>query len=93
MTPGVERWAAARRVNTLTVHQVGLIVFNETQSLSDSKDSNESIDAAREKIAHAVIRGQAALPGASLAYSVGSLREFASDQEAAAPEAGLCEHL
>jgi hypothetical protein len=43
------------KVNTLTVHDVGLIVFNETQPFSDNPDANDSIDSAREKIAHTVI--------------------------------------
>lgn len=38
-----------------TVHDLGLMVFNETQSYSDRPDSNEPIDAAREKIAHPII--------------------------------------
>jgi hypothetical protein len=45
------------KVNTLTVHDVGLIVFNETRSFSDSDRANEAIDAAREKVAHVVING------------------------------------
>ena len=44
-------------IRTLTPHDVGLIVFNETQSFSDRPDSSEPIDAAREKLAHAVING------------------------------------
>ncbi len=38
-----------------TVHDLGLIVFNETQSYSDRPDSNESLDVAREKIAHSIL--------------------------------------
>lgn len=45
------------RINTLTVHDVGLIVSNETQSFSNRPNSNEPIDAARQKIAHAVMNG------------------------------------
>ena len=45
------------RVNDLTVHQIGLILFNETQSLSDHPDSNESLDNTREKLAHVIING------------------------------------
>jgi hypothetical protein len=37
------------------VHDLGLIVFNETQSYSDRPDSNESLDVAREQIAHSVL--------------------------------------
>jgi len=33
-----------------TVHDLGLIVFNESQSYSDRPDSNEPIDTAREKM-------------------------------------------
>jgi hypothetical protein len=47
-----------------TVHDVGLSVFGETQSLSDLPQSNEPIDAAREAIAHMAING-ALLRGAS----------------------------
>jgi hypothetical protein len=61
--PGVDQSAWARNVEQaqvihgLTVRQVGLSVFGETQSLSDQPGSNESIDAAREKLAHVVING------------------------------------
>jgi hypothetical protein len=41
----------------LTVHQVGLSVFGETQSLTDLPSSNESIDTAREKVAHMIMNG------------------------------------
>lgn len=43
------------KVNALTVHDVGLIVFNESRSYSDRPDSNETIDATREKMAHSII--------------------------------------
>jgi hypothetical protein len=52
-----ERSVDSKKVNTLTVHDVGLIVFNETQSFSDSPDANETIGGAREKVAHAVMNG------------------------------------
>lgn len=39
----------------LTVHDIGLSVFGETRSLSDRPGSNENLDAARLKIAHAMI--------------------------------------
>jgi hypothetical protein len=52
-----ERSVDAHRVSTLTIHDVGLIVFNETQSITDSDKANDTIDAAREKIAHVVING------------------------------------
>jgi hypothetical protein len=38
-----------------TVHDLGLIVFGETQSYSDRPDSNESIETAREEMAHTII--------------------------------------
>ena len=38
-----------------SVHDLGLIVFNETQSYSDRPDSNESLDVAREKMAHSIL--------------------------------------
>jgi hypothetical protein len=43
----------------LTVHDVGLSVFGETQSLSDLPQLNEPIDAAREKVAHMIMNGAA----------------------------------
>jgi hypothetical protein len=42
----------------LTVHDVGLSVFGETRSLRDRPGSNESIDVARQKVAHAIINGK-----------------------------------
>jgi hypothetical protein len=39
----------------LTLHAVGLSVFGETRSLHDRPGSNEPIDAARQKLAHAMI--------------------------------------
>lgn len=39
----------------LTVHGVGLSVFGETRSLRDRPGSNEPIDAARQKVAQAMI--------------------------------------
>jgi len=53
----LERSVDQSSIRTLTPHEVGLIVFNETQSFSDRPDSTEPIDAAREKLAHAVING------------------------------------
>ena len=38
-----------------SVHDLGLIVFNETQSYSDREDSNEPLDTAREKMAHSIM--------------------------------------
>ena len=40
-----------------TVHDLGLIVFNETQSYSDRPDSNEPLNTAREKMAHVIMNG------------------------------------
>ena len=45
----------ARISNQLRVHDLGLIVFNETQSYKDWPDANEPIVVARQKLAHAVI--------------------------------------
>jgi hypothetical protein len=42
-------------VPDLTVHDVGLSLFGETRSLRDMSGSNESIGAARQRIAHAMI--------------------------------------
>jgi hypothetical protein len=54
-----EKSVEQKKLKHLTVHDLGLIVFNETQSFTDSKDSNEPIGAGREKLAHAVINGNA----------------------------------
>ena len=48
----LERSVDRSRVNQLTVHDIGLIVFNETQALSDRLGSTETLDSAREKLAH-----------------------------------------
>jgi hypothetical protein len=40
-----------------TVHDLGLRVFNETQSYSDRPDSSEPLDVAREKMAHVIMNG------------------------------------
>ena len=60
--PGVDPSAWQRNVEmarispTLgTVHDLGLIIFNETQSFTDRPDSNEPIEKAREELAHSVI--------------------------------------
>ena len=45
----------ARISDQLRVHDIGLIVFGETQSYSDRPDSNEPIVIARQKLAHTVI--------------------------------------
>jgi hypothetical protein len=60
--PAVDRTAweksvGAHKLNTLTVHDVGLIVFNETQSFTNNDKANDTIGAAREKLAHAIING------------------------------------
>lgn len=49
----------------LTVLDVGLSVFGETHSLRDRLGSNEPIDVARQKVAHAIING------AELAHQTG----------------------
>jgi hypothetical protein len=41
----------------LTVHDVGLVVFNETHSYSDRPESNEPVTSARQKLAHVVMNG------------------------------------
>src|SRR5712692_2820591 len=48
-----------------TVRDVGLSVFGETRSLRDRPGSNEPIDVARQKVAHAIING------AELAHQTG----------------------
>ncbi len=52
-----EKSVGAHKINTLTVHDVGLIVLNETQSFTNSDKANDTIGAAREKLAHAVMNG------------------------------------
>jgi len=52
-----EHSVEAHKVNTLTVHHIGLIVFNETQSFTDSDKANDTISGPREKVAHVVING------------------------------------
>src|ERR1700719_54316 len=52
-----ERPVDTHKLNTLTVHGIGLIVFNETQSFTDSDKANDTINAAREKVSHAVMNG------------------------------------
>jgi hypothetical protein len=47
----------ARVRDDLTVHDVGLSVFGETQSLSELPESNEPIGTAREKVAHMIMNG------------------------------------
>ena len=47
----------AHKVNTLTVHDVGLIVFNETRSFTDRDNANDSLILARKKISHAIMNG------------------------------------
>lgn len=42
----------------LTVHDVGLSVYGETRSLHDRAGSNEPLDSARQKAAHAIINGR-----------------------------------
>jgi len=47
----------AHKINALTVHDVGLIVFGETQSVMDHDNANKTVDSAREKAAHVAING------------------------------------
>jgi len=48
----------AHAVPGVTVREVGLSVFGETRSLRERPASNESIDIARQKVAHAIINGK-----------------------------------
>jgi hypothetical protein len=64
--PKVDESAWARNVEMArispylgTVHDLGLIVFGETQSYSDRPDSKETIGAARQKLAHTIINADA----------------------------------
>lgn len=50
-----ERSVDAHKVNILTVHDIGLIVFNEMQSYTNGDNANESLSSAREKIAHTIM--------------------------------------
>ena len=56
----------SHKVNKLTVRDVGRIVFNETKSFTDSDTANDTIDRAREKVAHAVMNGDQKLGGIAL---------------------------
>jgi hypothetical protein len=60
--PGVDQSAWDRNVEQThisdslgTVHDLGLIIFGETQSYTDRPDSNKPIETAREEMAHAII--------------------------------------
>ena len=58
--PPVERtnWEHSvdqHKVNTLTVRDIGLIVFNETRSFTDRDNANDSLSTAREKLAHTIM--------------------------------------
>jgi hypothetical protein len=60
--PGVDQSAWDKNVEQTqispslgTVHDLGLIVFGETESYSDRPDSNEPIETAREEMAHSII--------------------------------------
>jgi hypothetical protein len=68
----LERSVDRSKVRTLTVHDVGLIVFNETQSSSGRRGANEPIDTAREKLAHIIMNGDQAL-GARRPITAGAI--------------------
>jgi len=59
--PGVNQEAWAKNVERtrispqLTVHELGLIVFGETQPFADGSDFNEPITLGRQKLAHTII--------------------------------------
>lgn len=50
-----EKSVEAHKVNELTVHDIGLIVFNEMQPFTDHDNANDTIAGTREKIAHTLI--------------------------------------
>jgi hypothetical protein len=52
-----EKAVDSHKLNTLTVHDVGLIVFGETQSVMNSDHANDTLDGTRQKVAHAIING------------------------------------
>ncbi len=58
-----EKAVDAHKVNKLTVHDIGLIVFNETKSYSDHDNANDSIQGAREKIAHTLMNADSKFGG------------------------------
>lgn len=73
----------SHKVKTLTVHDVGLIVFNETHSIPDSPDANDTIAGMRKKVAHTAInadnefgakRGQLASTASPIEPSARELR-------------------
>jgi hypothetical protein len=58
-----------------SVQDLGLIIFNETQSYLDRPDSNEPLDVAREKLGHAIMNadqkwGAARMHNASTALPI-----------------------
>jgi hypothetical protein len=58
-----------------SVHDLGLIIFDETQSYSDRPDSNEPLDVAREKLGYAIMNadqkwGAARMHNASTALPI-----------------------
>ena len=63
----------AHVVPGLTVRDVGLSVFGETRSLRDRPSSNEPIDAARQRVAHAMIND------AELSHRTGKPRNTVHD--------------
>ena len=54
---GRQRSIEQKKLKHLTVHDVGLVVFNETHSYSDRPESNEPVTSARQKLAHVVMNG------------------------------------
>src|SRR4029077_1060134 len=52
-----EKSVEAHKVNILTVRDVGRSVLSETQSFTNSDSANDTIDAAREKVAHTIMNG------------------------------------
>jgi hypothetical protein len=73
--PKVDETAWAKSVeqahvsDQTNVHDLGLIVFNETQSFTDRPDSSEPIDLARQTLAHAVINADQKWGAARMKWS------------------------
>lgn len=78
-----EHSVEAHKVNKLTVHDVGLIVFQETHSHSDGGAANESLSSAREKLAHALMNADNKYGGKRehLAHSAPAIEPSASTLE------------
>jgi hypothetical protein len=70
--PQWDRSVDSHKINTLIIHDVESIVFNETRSFTDSDSANDSMSAGREKVAHAIMNGDSQL-GQNRPSTVGAI--------------------